>query len=44
MELKQAITEAQKYYQDPADARRTKAPVFQAGDIVYILAKFIRTT
>jgi len=43
-ELKQAIAEAQKCYQGPADARRTRAPAFQTGDMVYVLAKFIRTT
>ena len=43
-ELKQAIVEAQKRYQGLADARRTTAPTFQEGDVIFIPARFIRTT
>ena len=43
-ELRRAIAEAQRRYQGPADARRSIASTFQAGDAVYVLAKYIRTT
>ena len=43
-ELKWTIIEAQKRYQGPADARKSTAPTFKAGDPVYVLAKFIQTT
>jgi len=42
-ELKLAIREAQEHYQKPADAHRTLAPKIQIGDLVFVLAKFIRT-
>ena len=44
MELKQAIIKTQECYQDLADARWSTAPIFQAGNAVYVLAKFIKTT
>jgi len=44
MQLKRALTKAQKHYQGLANAQRTTASIFQEGDIAYILAKFIRTT
>jgi len=44
MELKQAITKTQKCYQGPADAQQSTAPIFQAGNAVYVLVKFIKTT
>ena len=40
-ELKWAIAEVQKWYQGPADARRSTVPIFKARDPVYVLAKFI---
>jgi len=44
IELKWAIVEAQRYYQGLVDTQRSTAPIFQAGNVVYILVKFIRTT
>ena len=35
---------AQKRYQGPADARRSPAPNFKAGDQVYVKAKYFRST
>src|SRR6185369_5245653 len=43
-ELKTAISEAQKRYQGPADARRTPPPPLRIGDQVFVKAKFFRTT
>jgi len=44
MRLKQAIAEAQSRYQGLADTRHLKAPTFQLGNTIFILAKFVRTT
>ena len=43
-ELRLQIAEAQKRYQGPADARRTPAPDFKVGDLVFIKAAHFRTT
>jgi len=41
--LKLSIKAAQECYQKPADAHRTPAPNIQIGNLVFILAKFIKT-
>ena len=43
-ELKATITEAQRRYQGPADARRAPAPNFAVGQQAFVKAKFFRTT
>ena len=43
-ELRTQIAEAQKFYQGPADARRTPAPDFKVGDKVFVKAEHFRTT
>src|ERR1700676_2329771 len=43
-ELRHQIAKAQKRYQGPADARRTPAPDFKVGDMVYVKAEHFRTT
>ena len=43
-ELHNEIAAAQHRYQGPADARRTLAPEFKVGQLVYIKAKYFRTT
>jgi len=42
-ELKLSIKVVQERYQKPADAHRTPAPNIQIGNLVFILAKFIKT-
>ena len=43
-ELRNEIAEAQRRYQGPADKRRTPAPEFKLGNLVYVKAKYFRTT
>ena len=43
-ELKLSILEAQCQYQLPANKKRSLAPKIYVGDLVFILAKFIKTT
>ena len=43
-ELRSHIVEAQARYQVQADKHRLPAPDFQIGDLVYVRAKFIRST
>jgi len=43
-ELKKNIAEAQRRYQGSVDAKCSPAPNIQLGDLVFVLAKFIRTT
>jgi len=43
-ELKLTILEAQRRYQSPVDKRRSPAPKIRIGDLVFILARFIRMT
>ena len=43
-ELRTQIAEAQKFYQGPADARRTPALDFKVGDKVFVKAKHFHTT
>ena len=38
------MTTAQKRYQGPADARTSPAPNFKVGDLVYVKAKYFRST
>ena len=38
------MTAAQKRYQGPADARRSPAPNFKVSDLVYVKAKYFRST
>ena len=42
--LREEMTAAQKRYQGPADARRSPAPDFKVGDLVYVKAKYFRST
>ena len=42
--LHEEMTTAQKRYQGPADARRSPAPNFKVGDLVYVKAKYFRST
>ena len=42
--LHEEMTAAQKRYQGPADARRSPAPNFKVGDLVYVKAKYFRST
>ena len=43
-ELKENIAKAQARYQLPIDTKRTPAPNLQVSNLVFVLAKFIRTT
>jgi len=43
-ELKLNISKAQQHYQGPADAQHLAPPELKVGDLVFVLAKFIRTT
>ena len=43
-ELRKQISEAQRRYQGPADARRAPPPEIKVGDEVFVKAKFFRTT
>ena len=42
--LREEMTAAQKRYQGPADARRSPAPNFKVGNLVYVKAKYFRST
>ena len=42
--LHEEMTAAQKRYQGPADARRSPTPDFKVGDLVYVKAKYFRST
>ena len=42
--LREEMTTAQKRYQGPADARRSPTPDFKVGDLVYVKAKYFRST
>ena len=42
--LREEMTAAQKRYQGPADARRSPAPNFKVSDLVYVKAKYFRST
>ena len=42
--LQSEMLEAQKHYQGPADAKRSPAPDFKAGDQVYLKAKYLHST
>ena len=42
--LREEMTAAQKRYQGPADARRSPAPDFKVSDLVYVKAKYFRST
>ena len=41
--LHEEMTAGQKRYQGPADARRSPAPDFKVGDLVYVKAKYSTT-
>jgi len=43
-ELKLTILEAQRCYQSPMDKRHSPAPKICIGDLIFILARFIRMT
>ena len=43
-ELQLQIAEAQKHYQEPADARQTLALDFKIRDLVFVKAAHFRTT
>jgi hypothetical protein len=43
-ELRVHLAEAQRRYQGPADARRTPAPEFKEGDLVYVKSDSFRST
>jgi hypothetical protein len=42
--LREEMKEAQQRYQGPADAKRSPPPDFQIGDLVYVKAKYFRST
>ena len=42
--LHEEMTAAQKRYQGPANARRSPAPDFKVGNLVYVKAKYFRST
>ena len=42
--LCEEMAAAQKRYQGSADARRSPAPDFKVGDLVYVKAKYFRST
>ena len=42
--LCEEMAAAQKRYQGPADARRSAAPDFKVGNLVYVKAKYFRST
>ena len=43
-ELRSSLSDAQRRYQGPADARRLPAPDFKVGDFAFVKAQFFRTT
>jgi len=44
LSLKQSLADSQEHYQIYVDACHTTPPKIKVGDLMFVLAKFIRTT